>query len=119
MHLLRAGHEQRRIMQIRLQRAFSPEYMVEEECGICGVPFRVESVMVEAVTDSRHPVEVRLACPECIAYLAERNPSAFPSIEEYRAAVERYPAPMFPSGDEVLGLEEDAFAEAFASSWIR
>jgi hypothetical protein len=32
-------------MQIQLQRAFSPEYMLEEECGICAVPFRVESVV--------------------------------------------------------------------------
>jgi hypothetical protein len=105
----------RRIMQIRLQRAISPEEMGEKECGICGVPFRVESVTAEAVAF----VAVGLVCPECLAYLAERNPERFPSIEEYRAAVERYPAPMFPSGDEVLGLEEDAFAEAFASSWIR
>jgi hypothetical protein len=106
-------------MQLRLQRAFSPEYLVEEECGICGVEFRVESVTAEAVTDSHPPVEVGPACPECIAYLAERNPERFPSIEEYRAAVERYPAPMFASEDEVMRVEESAFAEAFASSWIR
>jgi hypothetical protein len=105
-------------MQIRLQRAFSPEYMVEEECGICGVEFRVESVIAEAVTDGRRPVEVGPVCPECLAYLAERNPERFPSLADYRAAVERYPEPMFSSGDEVVRLEEGAFWEAFASSRI-
>jgi hypothetical protein len=102
-------------MQIRLQRAFSPEEMVEKACGICGVEFRVESVTAEAVAF----VVVGLVCPECLAYLAERNPARFPSIEEYRAAVERHPEPMFSSADEVMRVEEDAFAEAFASSWIR
>jgi hypothetical protein len=105
-------------MQLQLQRAFSPEYMVEEECGICGVPFRVASVTVEAVTDGRCPVEVGPVCPECIAYLAERNPERFPSIEEFRTAVGRYPSPMFPSGDAVVRLEEGAFWEAFAASKI-
>jgi hypothetical protein len=106
-------------MQIRLQRAFSPEEMAETECGICGVAFYAKSVMAEAVTDGRCPVEVGLVCPECLAYLGERNPERFSRIlAEYHEAVQRYPEPMFSSGDEVVRLEEGAFWEAFAASKI-
>jgi hypothetical protein len=102
-------------MQIRLQRAFSPEDMAETECGICGVEFRAESVMVEAVAS----VEVGPVCPECLAYLAERNPEQFFRIlAEYREAVQRYPSPMFSSEDEVVSLEESTFWAAFAASKI-
>jgi hypothetical protein len=83
------------------------------------VAFRVESVIAEAVTDSRYPVEVGPVCAECTAYLACRNPRAFPSLEEHRAAVRHCPSPMFASEDAVLRVEEHAFAEAYASSWIR
>ncbi len=48
-------------MQVQLQRAFSPEYMVEEECGLCGLEFRVEGVI--AWTE-----RAKMVCPECIAY---------------------------------------------------
>ncbi len=101
-------------MQVQLQRAFSPEYMVEEECGLCGVEFRVEGVI--AWTE-----RARMVCPECIAYLSERNPERFPSIDEYRAAVERNPEPLFSSDDEVLRVEAEepaAMHAAYSASYV-
>ena len=108
-------------MQIRLRRVLSPEELVEEQCGICGVPFRVESVAAEVTSGeaSERGVEMGHGCPECIRYLGERNPERFPSIEEYRAAVECHTSPMFGSVDEVIGVEEaGTYAEVFASSWV-
>jgi hypothetical protein len=87
-------------MRIKLERAVSPEYMEETECGSCEVPFRPESV----VAWDEH---VRAVCPECVRYLGERNPERFPTIEEYRAAVERYPEPMYPSIEAIMELEEE------------
>jgi hypothetical protein len=84
--------------------------MVEEPCGICGVPFRVERVIAIAMTDSR--TDMGRTCQSCLSYLGERNPERFLSIEEYREALERYPRPMFHS-------EEGIFGAAHAASWIR
>jgi hypothetical protein len=76
----------RRMMRVKLERAVSPEYMEEQDCGICEVPFSPESVI--AWDEHTRPV-----CPECVRYLGERNPSRFPTIEQYEAAVERNPEP--------------------------
>ncbi len=88
-------------MRIKLERAISPEYMEETECGLCSVAFRPESVIA---WDEGH---AEVVCPECLAYLGERNPARFPSVEEYRAAIERYPEPMYPSVEAILQLEEE------------
>ncbi len=45
-------------------------------------------------------------CPACVVYFGERNPGRFPTIEEYRRAVESYPEPILPSVEEALRLEE-------------
>jgi len=112
-------HEERRSMRIELQRAFSLEVMREEECGICGVAFRVESVIAVALTDENYGVG--WVCPECIRYLGERNPeaSSSPALAEYRSAVERYSEPMWPSLEEIGRAEEEGtFEEAYAASWL-
>lgn len=90
-------------MIIDLQRAFTPEEMGEEKCGLCRRDFRVESVRADAVTDSH--AEMGLVCRECIAYFGRANPVALPTIEEFQAFVERYPEPMFPS-EEALEASE-------------
>jgi hypothetical protein len=93
-------------MQIRLQRAVSPEYMEETECGLCGTPFRTESVI--AWDEHTQPV-----CPECVRYFGERSPERFPTIAQYEAAVGRYPEPMYPSTEAILELEaEDPYVGA-------
>jgi hypothetical protein len=110
-------------MQIRLRWAISPEELVEEECGICGVPFHVESVVVEAMTESpgeRRGVEIGPVCEECFVYLGERNPERFPSMDEYMYARQIDAAPIFKSEEAVIRAQDaGTFAEAFASSWIR
>lgn len=78
----------------------------------------MESVTAEAVTDGQ-PVEVGPACPEYITYLSVRNPERFPTLEEYRSAVARYPLPMYGSEEAIMAAEDDGtFEEAYASSWI-
>ncbi len=89
---------QRRIMRIKLERAVSPEYMEEQDCGLCERPFTPESVI--AWDEHTRPV-----CPDCVRYLGERNPERFPTIAQYEAAVERYPEPVFPSVEVILDLE--------------
>jgi hypothetical protein len=85
-------------MRIKLERAVSPEYMEEQECGLCCQPFRPESVIA-------WDENTRAICPECVRYLGERNPARFPSIADYRAAIERHPQPMYPSVEAILELE--------------
>lgn len=100
-------------MIIELQRALTPE-LVEEECGLCGVRFRPESVI--AWCNHAEPI-----CPECVRYLGERNPERFPSIQEYRAAIERHPQPVWASVEEVMRVEAedlDAFWKVYAESCI-
>ncbi len=87
-------------MRIKLERAVSPEYMEETECGLCGVAFRTESVIA-------WDEDVRAICPDCVEYLGRRNTEGFPSIEDYRAAVKRYPEPMYPSVEALLELEAE------------
>ncbi len=99
-------------MIIELQRAFDPEeFGHEEECGICGLPFRTESVLTQAATDSR--MDMGHACRACVEYLGNRNPERCPSIEEYRDALERYPEPIRGADEE--GDLDDA---AYRASWL-
>jgi hypothetical protein len=106
--------EQRDCIEISLQRAFSPEIMRETECGLCGLPFRVQSVVV--VGPWAYEV-----CSGCVRYFGERNPERFPTIEEYRAACARYPEPIWGSNEEAGRAEEDeaAYGRALEASWIR
>jgi hypothetical protein len=56
-----------------------------------------------------------------VRYFGERNPERFPSIEERRAAVGRYPEPMFSAEDEVLRVEEEdphAAGKVYAASYL-
>jgi hypothetical protein len=91
--------KKRRIMRITLERAVSPEYMEEQDCGMCGVRFTPEAVI--AWDEHARPV-----CLHCVWYLGWRNPERFPTIADYKAAVERYPEPVFPSVEVILDLEE-------------
>jgi hypothetical protein len=104
---------------IELQRAFTPEDMVEEKCGVCELPFRVESVV--AVAMARGRMDSGWACESCVEYLGERNPAHFPTIAEYRAALGRYPEPIWSTEEEARRAEENkaAYGRAYAASWIR
>jgi hypothetical protein len=92
----------------------SPE-VVEEECGLCGVRFPVESVIAWSE-------RAEMVCPECVRYLGERNPARFPCLADYRVAIEGYPEPIWPSVEEILRVEAEdphAIGAAYAASYIR
>ena len=72
---------------------------------LCRRDFRIESVRADAVTD--YHTEIGLVCQECIEYFGRVNPESFPTIEEYKAFLERYPEPMFPS-EEAMEASEGA-----------
>jgi hypothetical protein len=101
-------------MRIKLERAVSPEYMEETECGICELPFTPEAVIA-------WDEDVRAICPRCVAYLSSWNPERFPTIADYEAAIERYPEPMYPSEEALLeAAAEDprGGAKVYAASII-
>jgi hypothetical protein len=105
---------------IELRRAFSPEDLVEEECGICGLPFQVQSVMAVALTNERGELNVETnACPACVEYLGRRNPDRFPTIEEFEEDLKLYPEPIWSSAEEMDRADEDAFSKGYRQSFIR
>jgi hypothetical protein len=81
-------------MEIELVRAWGPEDMGEAACILCEQPFVVESVMASTDLDGQ------AACPSCVEYFGKRDSERFPTIEEYEAALERYPEPMWASEEE-------------------
>ncbi len=83
-------------MKVELQRAWGPADLGEDECDLCEQPFVVGSVVARCV-DLHHGG----LCPTCIEYLGRRNPQKFPSLEEYEAALEQFPQPIWPTEEEL------------------
>ncbi len=111
-------------MIIELQRALLPEDRGEEPCALCGIPFHVGSVAAIVLDYNRCAVgderlSLSAACPSCVAYLGSRNPSRFPTLEEYEAAQRRYPEPVF-ADEEEMSRAEDAgtFIDLHMASFI-
>lgn len=85
-------------MNIELQRALSPDSMGEWVCGLCGEEFVRDSVLAMAETEDRgHIGEV---CPECVGHFGSRDPERFPTAEDYRRALKRYPEPLWKVQEE-------------------
>jgi len=106
---------------IEFQRAFTPEEMYEDECGVCGLRFRCETVIVQASVAGWGSAEVGRVCRDCIEYLHNRNPERFPSIGEYEVLLLRYPEPIWPSVEESARCEieePDVRSELEERSWI-
>ncbi len=78
-------------MIIRLFRAWIPEDMREDTCGICGHEIAPASVIADLKTDDSYDCGV--ACAECVGYLGARSPEKAPTREQYEEALRRYPAP--------------------------
>jgi hypothetical protein len=81
-------------MIIELQRAWDPTDLGEDECILCEQSFVVQSVIARTI-------EAASACPTCIEYFGRRNPQRFPTIEEYEAALQRFPHPIWASKEEL------------------
>jgi hypothetical protein len=102
---------------IGLQRAFTPEEMGKRECGLCCRDFRVEPIVVSAFTD--HHREIGRICRDCVEHFGRINPETFPTIEEYQEFLERYPEPIWPTGEAFERAEEDGTSEAaYEKSWV-
>ncbi len=105
-------------MIIELFRAWTPEDMTEDTCGICGHEIAPASVIADLETEDRYDCGV--ACSECIAYLGERSPERSPTREEYEEALRRYPRPMFESSEALRAAagDRDPSEIAYEEAWI-
>lgn len=101
-------------MIIELQRAFSPEELRPDFCGVCGEAFMVQSVLANAATDALG--DMGYACPRCVAVLGGISPEQCAPIEAYVEALQRYPEPMCATGEEAG--ERDSHGDLNAESWI-
>jgi hypothetical protein len=90
-------------------------------CAVCGVAFEEPSVVAYATTDARG--EMGVVCFECVAYLGKRNPDRFPTGEQYRELLERYPEAMYPNEGALIAAGkaegyEDPSEIAYEPSWV-
>jgi hypothetical protein len=112
-------------MKIDLQRALVPEdFGREEPCAVCETPFRTESVIAYAKTDygmslADESKYTSAVCPECVEVLGAHRPDKFPTIEEYRTALRRYPEPVWASAAAAAAVEgTEAAEDAYRASLL-
>jgi hypothetical protein len=106
-------------MIIELYRAWVPEHMHDDVCGVCGREVAPTSVIASVGGDDR--MDMGVACPTCIAYLGSRSPERSPTIERYLELLRQFPAPMYASQEELeaaYGDEEDPEDAAYEESWV-
>ncbi|MDP9454211.1 MAG: hypothetical protein CYG60_09340 [Actinobacteria bacterium] len=96
------------MLTIKLTRAYEPEMMKRQPCGICGAEFQPEAVLAQLVGDHEHtPI-----CEVCFHHLARRAeeepiPAGWDEVyRRYVSAVNEYAEPLFPSVDAVIEAEE-------------
>jgi hypothetical protein len=99
------------LVKIELIRTWVPEDMREVPCILCEQPFVVDSVT--ATTE----LEGQAACPSCVEYFGKRDSEKFPTIEEYEAALERHPEPLW-SDEEELSREDPTWEWTYPESLI-
>jgi hypothetical protein len=84
---------------IELRRAHTPEDIdCVERCAICGEEFRTAVVLGIALSDAW--AEIGEICPACIGVFGAYKPEKFPTLEEYTAALEHFPEPIWVSLEE-------------------
>jgi len=106
-------------MFIELYRAWAPEHLTEDTCGVCGHTIAPTSVIASVATDDRNDMGV--ACPSCVEYLGSRSPEKSPTIEFYREMLRQFPAPMYASEEALLAAAEDyedPSEIAYEASWL-
>jgi hypothetical protein len=84
---------------IELTRTWAPDEMGEEACPICSEHFELESVVATAVTDDRW--WMGHVCQGCIEHMGRHPSGRFPTIEEYRDALARFPGPIWAREEEL------------------
>lgn len=112
-------------MIIEMLRAMIPEDMQREVCGVCGIEFELDVILVSAATDGPG-AELGYLCDPCIARFGEWKAEQavdhdWPSYADYLEAKKRYPELMFASSEE-LDQEDlktpDEFGEHYVAVWI-
>lgn len=88
-------------MEIVLRRAYSAEDLFEWNCEVCEVPFTPQNVYPDVLG-----LEGAI-CEECLAYLHDRQPELFPSVQKLEELVAAYPTPVFEDDRAVMKMEED------------
>jgi hypothetical protein len=105
------------LFDVALKRAFTPEELGEQECGLCWVRFEAGGVSAQVVGYG----DLGRVCPACLEHLHGRNPERFPSLAQFEEARRRYPEPVYSSAEEVMRLEEaddPSVHEAYRASWL-
>jgi hypothetical protein len=104
-------------MEMEFKRAMAPEEVGScQPCGVCGVEFVREVVMVSVLS-----VDLGVVCPSCIAYLGRRNPERLPTIKEYEEANWRHKEPIYDSEEEIMTLEvadNPSVYQTYRASWM-
>ncbi|MDP9458385.1 MAG: hypothetical protein M3Q49_00145 [Actinomycetota bacterium] len=96
------------MLTIKLTRAYEPEMMERQPCGICGAEFQPETVLAQLV--GAH--EYTPVCEVCFHHLARRAeeepiPADWDEVyRRYVSAVNEYAEPLFPSVDAVIEAEQ-------------
>jgi hypothetical protein len=100
---------------IQFQRASTPKDMGPGDCAICKREFQIDAVIAVAM-DRPEGWQIGVVCPACLRNLGERAPEQFPSLEEYRDALRRFPEPIW-SSDEEADAELDALGWEVPDLW--
>ncbi len=96
------------MLKITLTRAYEPEMMERQPCGVCGAEFQPEAVLAQLWTVH----ELIPVCEVCLSHLsrrAEEEPIPADWNDVYRryvAALAVYTEPLFPSVDAVIEAEQ-------------
>lgn len=95
------------MLEITVERAYEPEMMRRQPCGVCGADFEPKAVVAQLMTDCELP----LVCEPCLENLAHRAeskdiPANWDEIyRRYLKAVPKYPEPIYPSVQAVIDAE--------------
>jgi hypothetical protein len=126
-------------MIVELQRQWVPALELAQDgadacCGLCGLAelssprgsFAGLDLSVVAYARTDDGADMGTVCLSCVEYLGKRNTKYFPTIEEYRELLERYPEPMYPNldalehaGEEEGYLDPSEIAASSSLLWTR
>ena len=97
------------MLEIKLRWAVTPDVLGEQPCALCAMPFRTLGGVYAWAKSLEHNIDDHnlAVCPSCVDYFAQRNPSRFPSLADYRDAARRYPELMVASGEEMMAIEQE------------
>ena len=101
------------MLEIKLERALEPEMMERQPCGMCGVEFQPEAVLI-AVNIAGKYLDETILCEPCLYHLGLRArdlggaspPDWDWDLVYYRQAVAKYSEPVFPTVAALMEFED-------------